>query len=315
MVSRKAIGSVSLVFILLLSVEILYTTPTQENRDESKAETLLAFVGSVKRTAEDVLDRFEKAGREVPPEAGKLYSEGISLAQEASVSLEAGNYSEASTGAIGALQMFKQALAVLEEAMPEKLTSAEVASEKIIKLRTAIDRTYQYTERLEDLADRAEVLGYDVTATRRAIREARRHLKNAIDNLEQWKINDASRELASAKALLDQSTKEQARLAHDVKVLKTEEFMVKTENRLALLRANITAASTELPQEVRNASLAALARAENSLESARLLMTRGMVDESVDELVKARESEEESREYLEAAATTIADVERVHDPS
>ena len=44
-------------------------------------------------------------------------------------------------------------------------------------------------------------------------------------------------------------------------------------------------------------------------------MTEGLIDETVDELVRVKESEEESRKYLEAATATTENVEKDRDSS
>ena len=127
--------------------------------------------------------------------------------------------------------------------------------------------------------------------------------------LSSCQTDGASRDLAVSKALLDKSIVEQSRLASSVNVMRTADYLVRTEDRLSTLRTDITALSSEISQEAKNASLVALTRAEHNLQNAKSFMSEGKVEETVDELVELKENEEDSRKQLESATATIDNVE------
>jgi len=180
-----------------------------------------------------------------------------------------------------------------------------VIADRIIRLKTEINRTYEYARRLEDLADRALIVGLDLSDFETSIADARTHLERALKKLGELKVEEAAADLAAATSLLNESLRFQNTLANDVKVMKTERFLAEARKRLSIVKANIMAVSETMPELEKNASLTALSRAEQSLESATGLMAKNMVDETIGELVKFAVNLDESLSYLEAAKAEL----------
>ena len=303
----KRIGIVIFsLLILLMPVSFLHAAFSQK-RDEQlyRTKALLGIVEAVNATVKETFDTLEARDIPVPAKAQSFYHEGLLLAEGATKLVDKGNYSEASSRAVEALQMFREALRLTSGYLQTEPTEAEVIADRIIRLKTEINRTYEYARRLEDLADRALIVGLDLSDFETSIADARTHLETALEKLGELKVEEAAVDLADATSLLNESLRFQNTLANDVKVMKTERFLAEARKRLSIVKANITAVSETMPELEKNASLTALSRAEQSLESATGLMAKNMVDETIGELVKFAVNLDESLSYLEAAKAEL----------
>ena len=303
----KRIGIVIFsLLILLMPVSFLHAAFSQK-RDEQlyRTKALLGIVEAVNATVKETFDTLEARDIPVPAKAQSFYHEGLLLAEGATKLVDKGNYSEASSRAVEALQMFREALRLTSGCLPTKPTEAQVIADRIIRLKTEINRTYEYARRLEDLADKVLIVGLNLSDFETSIADARTHLERALKKLGELKVEEAAADLAAATSLLNESLRFQNTLANDVKVMKTERFLAEARKRLSMAKANITAVSETMPELEKNASLTALSRAEQSLESATGLMAKNMVDETIGELVKFAVNLDESLSYLEAAKAEL----------
>lgn len=295
-----------LLLILLMPVSFLHAALSQ-TRDEQLYQTkaLLGIVEAVNATVKETFDTLEARDIAVPAKARSLYHGGLLLAEGATHLMDGGNYSEASSRAVEALQMFREALRLTNGYLRTKPTEAEVIADRIIRLKTSINRTYEYARRLEHLADKVLIVGFNLSEFETSIAGARTHLERALKKLGELKVEEAAVDLAAATSLLNESLRFQNTLTNDVKAVKTERFLAEARKRLSIVKANITAVSETMPELEKNASLTALSRAEQSLESATDLMEKNMVDETIGELVKFAVNLDESQSYLKAAKAEL----------
>ncbi len=304
----KRIGIVIFsLLILLMPVSLLHAAFSQK-RDEQlyRTKALLGIVEAVNATVKETFDTLEARDIPVPAKARSLYHGGLLLAEGATNLMDEGNYSEASSRAVEALQMFREALRLTSGYLPTKPTEAEVIADRIIRLKTEINRTYEYARRLEDLADKVPIVAtLNLSDFENSIADARTHLERALKKLGELKVEEAAADLSAAMSLLNESLRFQNTLANDVKAMKTERFLAEARKRLSMVKANITAVSETMPELEKNASLTALSRAEHSLESATDLMEKSMIDETIGELVKFAVNLDESLSYLEAAKAEL----------
>ena len=305
MLKPKTFGILALFPLILLAPSFLDATDAQHDAEVRNAKALLDIVEVASAGVKETFDELRSHGILVPHDAAKLYREGCESAKEASDLAALGDYSGASFAAVEALQRFKSALQIAYWILPKTPDEAEVVAERIISLKVTVNRTYEYVKRLEQLTARAQSAGHNCTAIRNYIHEAEIRLDKAYEKLNGLDIEGASRELASSKALLNQSLVLYRRLSNNVKLAKAEVFLTETEKRFAVLKANITALSQRLPEEEKNATLVALNKADYLLQNARILMETTQVDETIEELVEYRERLRESLRYVQSVQAEL----------
>jgi hypothetical protein len=200
-----------------------------------------------------------------------------------------------------------------DQVIPYEPEPFEEAALKILEVNASILQVSDYLSRLENSFNKTTVQDYNASAFRLALEDAKEHLATAKEKLSLLEINNAEEQLASAKASLSEAVMQMNTLTIAVKALKTEQFIVAAEERLALLRANITSASLNVSQQVRNASLTALNVAESRLQTAKTLMTNDLVDETVEKLEESTKYERLAVQHLESAGVILDenDVEKL----
>jgi hypothetical protein len=265
-----------------------------------RAAALLNFIEEANVCVDGVLDELESSGIAVPNVVTELYLEGLSLAEKATSLASEGNFSGASSTAIEALQKLKGTLRIVSEILPKTPSEAEVIAETIISLKVAVNRTYEYAKRLEELASKAQTTGYNTTNLKNLIRSVKVHLEYAFNELDGLDIEGSSRELAIARSLLNQSFVLYNELRDEVKTVKTYTFLTDTETRFTALKVNVTALSQSLTAQEKNATLTALNEAQYSLQNARVFIDEALIDETIKELVEYKEKVNESLKYIQA---------------
>ena len=307
MPSPKRFGIIVLFPLILLAPSFLNATNARNDEKARNAKALLDIVEATSAGVKETFDELESAGILVPDDAAELYREGFEITEEASGLMGLGDDSGASSAAVEALQRFKSALQIVYRILPKTPDEAEVIAERIISLKVTVNRIYEYVRRLEQLTARAQDAGHNCTTLKKLIYEAEIRLEKAYEKLDGLDIEGASRELASSKALLNQSLVLYRRLSSNVKLAKAEVFLTEAEARFAVLRANITAASLRLPEEEKNATLVALNKAVYRLQNARVFMEATRVDETIEELVEYKERVEESLKYVQAVQAELVE--------
>ena len=301
-------------FLLVSSNIFLYTTSAQNNEIlKEKAETLLNIVKEVNASIVTIFNEITMEGLDIPLKAEESYLEGRLLANRSFILFRNGSYFQASSKAVESLKMLRDAVVIVDQVMPVEPEPLEEAALKIRVLNASIVQIYDYLSRLENSFNKTVVTGYSSSVFLISIQDAKEHLDIAKAKLGLMEINDAEQQLASAKTFLYEAVVHMNALTDAVKALKAEQFIVVAEKRLILLRANITAASLNVSQQIRDASLAALNIAESRLQTAKALMANDMVDETVEELEESKKYERLAVKHLESAGVILDenDVEKI----
>jgi hypothetical protein len=291
----------SLILVSLMSLACLNAMYAQamENKHLT-AETLISIMEDVDRRVLDAFEQLEGRDILVPDAAQTKYYGGLSLANDSANLLEDGKPGEASKKAVEALQLYKEALMVAQEALGEEPPWPATAAERSLTLRDSISRAYEYLRRLENLTKRAKTEGFNTTMIETKIVESKRILEDAVLKLKAGDLNQVVDNLVTVKALLLQSMEELKMLAEERKIQRIAVFLGKTQERVADLREAVDLSSNLSPQ-VKNASLTALNEAEGSLQRAESFLKQRMISETIDELSDARENEEEAINLLQSA--------------
>jgi hypothetical protein len=258
---------------------------------------VFSLVQNANATVTETYSRLEAKAITIPQDSLTAYNQALLYANEATSLMQAGNYSEANTKAIQALQKFKEALRIVYETVPEQPTEAQIAREKTVALQSAIDRSYAQLQRLENLTGFAAATGYNTTVLEAKIETAKAMLANASRSLNQRNFEAALNSTAEAKALIENLLSRVNTLAATLKIQRLEAYVEQTEARLAALRTEATTAQNA-------ASLTALSSADASLANAKKYLEKQLLNETLSALASSRASEEKAVEYLKPAAST-----------
>jgi hypothetical protein len=308
--SKSTINPLATITLILIAISALTfsfavaaTTSTENSTD-----FLFSLVQNANATVTETYSRLEANATAIPQDSLTAYNQALLLANEAASQLQAGNISDANSKAIQALQKFKEALRIVYEAFPEQPTEAQITLERTVALQSAIDRSYEQLQRLENLTGFAAATGYNTTALEDKIETAKALLANASLSLNQQNLEAASNSTAEAKTLIENLLSNVNTLAATLKVQRLEAYVTQTEARLATLRTEATTAQNA-------ASLTALNSADASLASAKDYLEKQQINETLSALVSSKASEEKAAAYLNPAASTSSSPTPTPKPS
>jgi len=294
----NSLAALSLILIVLSALTLSFAAAATTSTENS-TEFLFSLVQNANATITDTYSRLEVQAISIPQDSLTAYDQALLLADEAASQLNAGNFDEANSKALQALQKFKEALRIVYESFPEQPTDAQVTLEKTRALQSAIDRSYAQLQRLENLTSVAAATGYNTTALEVEIETVTVLLTNASRSLSQRDFETASNSTAEAKALIENLLSHVNTLAVTLKIQRLAAYVAQTEARLAALRTEATTA-----QNV--ASLAALNSADASLANAKEYLEKQQINETLTALASSKASEEKAVAYLQPS-TSVSD--------
>jgi hypothetical protein len=287
-----ALITVTLSALLLAS----NTTAAQDDAAaKEKTETLLTLFQEANATVTQIFRQFQADGKTIPQASLSQYEAAFTLAQESRSLMQTGNYSEADSKIVEALQKLKEALQAVYTAFPDQ--PAETALEKAAQLQSSITRYHEQLQRIENLTRLAASAGYNTTTLEANIQAVKSLLETASTNVNTQSFEAASNNLAEAKALSETLLNVVNELAADLKTQRLQTYINQTETRLAAIREKAESTSN-------TASLTALDDAETSLDNAKDYLESQRINETLSELANSRASEEEAVEYLEPTAAS-----------
>lgn len=309
---NRAVSILLLTLVLSMAFVVLIPTLALAGETEKqKAETLLRILVSNNMSVLAAFSNLETQNVTVPSVAEMNYDEGLIHATEAVNLMSTDNFSEASIEAVEAMQLFKEALILLQNALQTEPTDTQVAAENITRLKASLTQGFKYIERLENLSANAKTAGYDTYTLDAKILETKNHLQNASDELDELNLEDALKELKAAELLRAEFATILDRLTQAVKVANAETYLQEAENRIAETKDNILS-STDLTTQVRDEAIAALNTSESYLDGARESLANSNPDEAISELEEARKWEDESRKVI-VSATAVNSFESVNE--
>lgn len=296
---KKAAPIILLTLVLTMTLVYLNPTLAQSNQEQKqKAETLRSILDTVNASITEAKGRLTNKNIPVPQAAETEYNEGVAHAEEAANLMNTQHYASASAEAVEAMQKFKDALLILQEASPTEPTGTEATAEAAINLRANITRVYEYVERLENLT--AKAAGYSTTDTANIdskLSLAKEHLENATRELNMLNIDGAAEQLRAARTLLRGLNEQYDTLVNGVKFAITQRYLEEIKKRINETKANIANSAT-LPTQNKTDALSALDNSENNLQDAQDYIDEEDADGAIDELEEAKKWEDESRKYL-----------------
>jgi DNA repair exonuclease SbcCD ATPase subunit len=270
----------------------------QTTATSDKTQDLFSLFQNANATVAEIFRQLEADSKTVPQASLDEYNQALVLAEESKSLLQAGNYSEADSKIIQALQKLKEALRIVYTTIPEQPTETETALERAVQLKSSINRYYEQLERIENLTRLAAAVGYNTTTLEAKIQAIKSLLDRALNNVEQKRFEAALDNLADAKALSDRILSSINNFAADLKIQRIETYINQTQERLDAIRETAESLSND-------ASLAALNNAETSLDNAKEYLEEQRINETLSELANSKESEEEAVEYLKPAASSL----------
>ena len=285
-------GTLSALVLASTSATIQNDTDTKD-----KTEDLFSLLEDSNATVAEIFRQLEADGKTIPQASLNEYNQALILAEESKSLLQAGNYSEAESKIIQALQKFKNALRIVYTTIPEQPTETETALERTVQLKSSINRYYEQLQRMENLTRFAAAVGYNTTALEVKIQIVKSLLDRASSNINQKRFEAASVNLADAKALIDSLVNALNDIAANLKIQRLQTYIAQTEVRLAAIKETAISLSN-------TASLTALNNAETSLDNAKEYLEKQQINETLSELANSRASEEEAVEYLKPAASS-----------
>ena len=296
--SKSIVNSLATITLILLifSALTLSLAAAVTASNETKTEFLFSLIQNANTTITQTYTSLESNGTSIPQDSLDAYDQALSLAGEATSQMQAGNFSEANSNALQALQQFKESLQIVYETVPETPTEAQIALERTVALQSAIDRAYLQLQQLENLTIFATATGYNTTILEANIETANAWLTNASRNLNQKSYGAALASTVAAKSLIENLLTRVYNFAATLKIQRLDAYVAQTETRLAGL-------STEATTTQNTASLTALNNADASLTDAKEYLENRQINETLNALVSSKTSEEEAAEYLKPVAS------------
>jgi DNA repair exonuclease SbcCD ATPase subunit len=266
---------------------------------------LFSLFQKANATVVEIFDQLEAKGIAVPQQSRTEYEQALLLADGAKNLLQEGNYSEASSKVIQALQNLKETLYIVYTTIHEQPTETETTLEKTAQLRSSISRYREQLLSLENLTRQAATSGYNTTELEAKIAQIKSLLSNASSNVDQKRFETASANLAEAKTLSDTLANALSNIAIDLKVQRLEAYIAQAEIRLAAIRERAKELANTLPSSTVTASLAALSNAETSLSNAKEYLEQELINQTLNALSDSKTSEIQAVEILKPAASSL----------
>jgi hypothetical protein len=295
----KWLAILTLIAITLSAVVLSSTTTATQGATDlkDKADSLFTLLEKANVTVTEVFRQLETKDIAVPQTSIEQRDQALILADEAQSLIQIGNYSEAESKIIQALQKLKEALKIVYTTIPEQPTETEIALERTAQLKSSINRYHEQLQRIENLTRFAAAVGYNTTALEAKIQTVKTLLDTASGNIDQKRFEAASVNLAEAKALIDSLVNALNNIAANLKIQRLQTYIAQTEVRLATIKETATSLSN-------TASLTAVNNAETSLNNAKEYLEKQQINETLTELANSRASEAEAVAYLKPAATS-----------
>jgi len=260
------------------------------------AENLLSLVEGSREEVESLIDELGAEDIEIPDGVNESVELGFTALEAALELLADGNYSGAIEEAPQALQHFGSALRLLQEVLPEETSSAGAETERALGLRVAIERAYEFIDKIEATADRLEEAGYEVPEIEAYLTEARAHLE-AAEGLLDEDSEAAAQELAEARGILGRTMGLVHSMAkREVKAMKTERFLEQVNMSIHSLEEKIDRLQLRLANG--QGALSALRNMEMKLLRITESLAAGDVEGAVDGLDDAVQEIDEEVEEL-----------------
>jgi hypothetical protein len=296
----KWLAILTLIVITLSAVALSSTTTATQGATDlkDKADSLFTLLEKANVTVTEVFRQLEAKDIILPQTSLEQRDQALLLADEAQSLIQAGNYSEAESKIIQALQKLKEALKIVYTTIPEQPTETELALERTAQLKSSINRYQEQLQQIENLTRYVATVGYNTTTLETNIQTVKTLLNKASSNIDQNRFEAASVNLADAQTLIDSLVNALNNIAANLKIQRLQTYIAQTEVRLTAIKETATSLSN-------TASLEAVNNAETSLNIAKEYLEKQQINETLTELANSRASEEEAVAYLKPVASLL----------
>ncbi len=260
------------------------------NKTRIRTEKMIEIMEKAEAHVSEVFARMGDRGVEIPDAAKESFERGLNLSESAVLAFNEGQVEEAEEDAIAAMNEFKVSMRLLAGA--NVTASAPVAR----GLEQAINRTRIFIERLEGIAEKADIQGYNTTDIWARIDKANKILDNATELLDEGEVNLAARKIGEAKRVVTGLIGELNIITKAQKSKKMNDFVDKTLERLTDMEEK---AEELLPPQASEKVIAAIERAKEHLNQTRVLMNQKRLENAMGELEDMMEEAEEGADELD----------------
>jgi hypothetical protein len=258
-----------------------------------KTQDLFSLLQKSNFTVTKIFSQFQSDGKTIPQASLNEYAQALALTEESRSLFQAGNYPEANSKIIQALQEFREAVRIVYTTFPEQPTETEASVEKTVQLKSSINRYQEQLGQIENL-----IMGYDTSIIKDNIQTLQFLLGNALNNTDQMRFEAALTNLAEAKTIGEQLLSSLKSLASNLNIQRIATYINQTETRLANIREKAESLSN-------TNSLTALNNAETSLGNAKQYLESQRINDTLNELAISKASEEEAVKYLKSTASSV----------
>jgi len=147
--------------------------------------------------------------------------------------------------------------------------------------------------------------GFNTTSIQVKIQEIISLLIEASHNLEQNHFDFALRNITETKRLADQINNALKYFAENLKIIRLEAYIEKTEIRLETIKRTTISLASNYPVSIIDAAISALESAETSLNNAKIYLENNQLSDTLIELTNSKDSEEQAINYLKSEDSTL----------
>jgi len=296
-VFSKIVVSTLILLTLLMQVSDLARALTQQTAtSKEKAGLLISLLRRANNTVTMLFHRYETNNIQVPQESLSEYYQAMDLAEEIENLYRADNYLEASSKTVQALQRLKEALRILFQNTTLQQSETERNLEKASSLNSTINRYYDQLQNIESLLKSASLASLNASSLHAKTANVKSLLHSASSYLAQNDFEATSTCITATDNSIKQLMAALNDWTTELKTQRLENYINQTETRLTAIRLQANSVSVTV-------SLTALQQAETSVDLAKEYLEKQLYNQTITELINARESEEQAIQALKPYAT------------
>ena len=296
---RPVLSKIVVSTLILLALLMLISDPAralaqQIATSEEKAGVLISILRRANNTVTMLFHWYEANSIRVPQESLSEYDQAMDLAEEIENLYRADNYLEASSKTIQALQRLKETLRILFQNTALQQSETERNLEKASTLNSTINRYYDQLQNIESLLKSASMASLNASSLDAKIATVKSLLHDASSYIAQNDFEAVSTCITEANNSIKQLMAALNDLTTELKAQRIEEYINQTETRLTAIRLQASVSIT--------VSLTSLQQAETSINLAKGYLEKQLYNQTITELISARESEEQAVQALKPYA-------------
>jgi len=292
--SKIVVSTLILLALLMLISDPARALTQQTATSKEKAGVLISLLRRANNTVTMLFHWYEANSIRVPQESLNEYDQAMDLAEEIENLYRADNYLEASSKTIQALQRLKETLRILFQNTTLQQSETERNLEKASSLNSTINRYYDQLRNIESLLKSASMASLNASSLDAKIATVKSLLHIASSYLTQNDFEAVSTCITEADNSIKQLMAALNDWTTELKAQRLEEYINQTETRLTAIRLQASVSIT--------VSLTSLQQAETSINLAKGYLEKQLYNQTITELISARESEEQAVQALKPYA-------------